>query len=215
MNFLPQGETVLQHDMVSDSHTFAGTERLRKWDTMRMWHDSFLRGAPTSGVGKRQRGLPQGSTGRKGPAARVRSCGELSPAPGGGQAGRREEPITDIRFPRSECRRSERTRPMAAVRGDARCCGAASAAPVVQRRCRTSREAWARSQDLTSQHGALRTASTSVCPQIAVASPSPGVSSFSSNPLLAANARSSARVRTQWLIASICEAIRSASGAAW
>ena len=72
--------------------TFAGTERLRKWDTMRMWHDSFLRGAPTSGVGKRQRGLPQGSTGRKGPAARVRSCGELSPAPGGGQAGRREEP---------------------------------------------------------------------------------------------------------------------------
>lgn len=92
MNFLPQGETVLQHDMVSDSHTFAGTERLRKWDTMRMWHDSFLRGAPTSGVGKRQRGLPQGSTGRKGPAARVRSCGELSPAPGGGQAGRREEP---------------------------------------------------------------------------------------------------------------------------
>ena len=29
---------------------------------------------------------------RLGPAARVRSCGELSPAPGGGQAGRREEP---------------------------------------------------------------------------------------------------------------------------
>lgn len=66
MNFLPQGETVLQHDMVSDSHTFAGTERLRKWDTMRMWHDSFLRGAPTSGVGSDSAASLKGRPGAKG-----------------------------------------------------------------------------------------------------------------------------------------------------